>query len=72
MSFLKPAILFVPNFSLLDIVISKRSGAPSSTYFKYNSLDPWTELNSVAVVRKRIIPTERPPLVDEVSANLCG
>jgi hypothetical protein len=27
---------------------------------------------SVAVVRKRIIPTERPPLVGEVSANLCG
>jgi hypothetical protein len=31
-----------------------------------------TKLNSVAVVRKRTIPTERPPLVDEVSANLCG
>jgi hypothetical protein len=28
--------------------------------------------NSVAVVRKRTIPTERPPLVGEVSANLCG
>jgi hypothetical protein len=26
-------------------------------------------LNSVASVRKRIIPTERPPLVGEVSAN---
>jgi hypothetical protein len=31
-----------------------------------------TKLNSVAVVRKRTIPTERPPLVGEVSANLCG
>jgi hypothetical protein len=30
------------------------------------------KINSVAVVRKRTIPTERPPLVDEVSANLCG
>jgi hypothetical protein len=30
------------------------------------------ELNSVAVVRKRTIPTDRPPLVGEVSANLCG
>jgi hypothetical protein len=30
------------------------------------------KLNSVAVVRKRTIPTERPPLVGEVSANLCG
>jgi hypothetical protein len=27
-------------------------------------------LNSVAVVRKRIIPTKRLPLVGEVSANL--
>jgi hypothetical protein len=31
-----------------------------------------TKLNSVALVRKRTIPTERPPLVGEVSANLCG
>jgi hypothetical protein len=30
------------------------------------------KVNSVAVVRKRTIPTERPPLVGEVSANLCG
>jgi hypothetical protein len=30
------------------------------------------KLNSVAVVRKRTISTERPPLVGEVSANLCG
>jgi hypothetical protein len=29
-------------------------------------------LNSVAWVRERTIPTERPPLVSEVSANLCG
>jgi hypothetical protein len=31
---------------------------------------PKTKLNSVALVRKRTIPTERPSLV-EVSANLC-
>jgi hypothetical protein len=30
------------------------------------------KLNSVAVVRKRTIPTERPLLVGEFSANLCG
>jgi hypothetical protein len=29
-----------------------------------------TKLNSVAVVRKRTIPTERPQLVGEISANL--
>jgi hypothetical protein len=28
--------------------------------------------NSVALVRDRIIPTERRPLVGEVSANFCG
>jgi hypothetical protein len=30
------------------------------------------KLNSVALVRKRTIPTERPPLVGEVSDNFCG
>ena len=28
--------------------------------------------DSVALVRKRTIPTERPPPVGEVSANFCG
>jgi hypothetical protein len=28
--------------------------------------------NFMALVRKRTIPTERPPLVDEVAANFCG
>jgi hypothetical protein len=31
-----------------------------------------TRLNSVALVRKQTIPTERPPLVGEGSANFCG
>jgi hypothetical protein len=30
------------------------------------------KLNSLALVRERTIPTERPPLVGEVSANFCG
>jgi hypothetical protein len=30
------------------------------------------KLNSVALVRERTIPTERPPLVGEVSAYFCG
>jgi hypothetical protein len=30
------------------------------------------KLNSVAIVRKRTIPTERPPLVVEISTNICG
>jgi len=33
---------------------------------------PITKLNSVALVRTRTIPTERPPPVGEVSANFCG
>jgi hypothetical protein len=28
--------------------------------------------NSVALVRERTVPTERPPLVGEVSAKFCG
>jgi len=31
-----------------------------------------TPKNSVALVRKRTIPTERPSPVGEVSANFCG
>jgi hypothetical protein len=30
------------------------------------------KLNSVALIRERTMPTERPPLVFEVSANFCG
>jgi len=33
---------------------------------------PTSKLNSVALVRMRTIPTERPPPVGEVSANFCG
>jgi hypothetical protein len=32
----------------------------------------WTRKNSVAWVRERIIPTERPPLVGEVNVNFRG
>ena len=32
----------------------------------------FTKLNTVALVRERTIPTERPPPVGEVSANSCG
>jgi hypothetical protein len=31
-----------------------------------------TKLTPWPLVRKRIIPTERPPLVGEVSDNFCG
>jgi hypothetical protein len=37
---------------------------------KYVQNSKFGKLNSVAVVQKRTIPTGRPPLVGEVSANL--
>ena len=37
-----------------------------------NHITTCTKLNSVALVRERTIPTERPPPVGEVSANFCG
>jgi len=38
----------------------------------YTKLNLLAKLNSVALVRTRTIPTERPPPVGEVSANFCG
>jgi hypothetical protein len=41
--------------------------------FRPSSLMPdGKKKNSVALVRKRTIPTERPSIVGEVSANFCG
>jgi hypothetical protein len=37
-----------------------------------NNLGENSKLNSMALVRERTIPTERPPPVGEVSANFCG
>ena len=40
---------------------------------RYNTITLFrTKLNSVALVRERTIPTDRPPPVGEVSANFCG
>jgi hypothetical protein len=35
-------------------------------------MEQTNKTNSVALVRKQTIPTERPPLFGEVSANFCG
>jgi hypothetical protein len=40
-----------------------------------NTTDGWEisrVTNSISLVRERTIPTERPPLVGDVSANFCG
>jgi hypothetical protein len=43
-----------------DILVDRRRHSNVHIYY------------SVALVRERTIPTERPPLVGEVSANFCG
>jgi hypothetical protein len=42
-----------------------------SCLFAFNKGVAKKKLNPVALVRKRTIPTERPLLVGEVSANFC-
>jgi len=42
------------------------------TLLTLRRLMPYIYINSVALVRERTIPTERPPPVGEVSANFCG
>jgi hypothetical protein len=49
---------------------------PYSSLISASQIDWWwgilvAKLNSVASVRERTIPTERPPLVSEVNANFC-
>jgi hypothetical protein len=51
-------------------------------FLLFQNIDRWFQIkshymnmnkkHSVALVRKRTIPTELPPLVGEVSANFCG
>jgi len=49
------------------------TGSESSGCKQIVTYCAWTEhKNSVALVRKRTIPTERSPPVGEVSANFCG
>jgi hypothetical protein len=40
--------------------------------FVFSNVSLKLKINSVALVRKRTIPAERPLLVGEVSANFCG
>ena len=44
----------------------------NGTVVQRGSFTSKTKLNSVALVRERTIPTERPPPVGKVSANFCG
>jgi hypothetical protein len=47
--------------------------AASSIVIKFwISKQTQTKTNSVALVCKQTLPTERPPLVSEISADFCG
>ena len=57
------------EFSIQRRVFSK---SMSKYILKLKIWVPYKLTNSVALVRERTIPTERPPPVGEVSANFCG
>jgi hypothetical protein len=58
-----------PTYYVIDfLAISFPLAFPPISYMHYISLNNI----SVALVRKRTIPIERPPHVGEVSANICG
>jgi hypothetical protein len=66
-------------FHLLDRIRNRNISDPVNKFtdwerfqsLAYELISP-KKLNSVTLVRKRTIPTERPPHVGEVSANFCG
>jgi hypothetical protein len=62
----------VQSHSYVDSFRNETSGLMSKTSLSQSESHAKLKVNSVALVLKRIIPTERPSLVGEVSANLCG
>jgi hypothetical protein len=59
----------------MGLFIRQQTKSESAECLLRNKMTQEPELditNSVALVRERTIPTERPPLVGEVSANVCG
>jgi hypothetical protein len=55
-----------------DVSDTEISDVRGGLFFSIFITKTLKKLNTVAVVRKRTISTVRPPLVGEVSANLCG
>ena len=79
----KELTLFLPSLFIIDASTTKRmaiiigpTGSRCSTTLADDNLENLIQAtstpNSVALVRERTIPTERPPPVGEVSANFCG
>jgi len=52
--------------------VSQKMATEEKKWKRTNEVTKKTKLNSVALVRERTISTERPPPVDEVSANFFG
>jgi hypothetical protein len=52
------------------LTLQTHSFAPEESAHHYDTVQLAVKEKSVALVRKRTIPTERPSLVDEVSANI--
>jgi hypothetical protein len=70
---------FFKAFSRIWKLFSRLEHAHQNTFFWIttthlvgSAFGTYTLKNSVALVRERTIPTERPPPVGEVSANFCG
>jgi hypothetical protein len=61
-------VFFEPKSTALSTSRPKTQTSFIRVIYKLNK----KKLDSVALVRKRTTPTERPLLVGEVSANLCG
>ena len=64
-----------PRCRLMVNFTPPRRMTPEETALSIHSVGDWAGPKpafSVALVRERTIPTERPPPVGEVSANFCG
>ena len=65
--------IYEPRYRVLTIFLIRRTSTLILAFRLFIALKLSFSLSlSVALVRTRTIPTERPPLVGEVSANFCG
>jgi hypothetical protein len=53
------------------MVVTKKRGGLIPLHYNH-AMNKTKKLNSVVLVRERTILAERPPIVSEVNANLCG
>jgi len=65
-------MIFVTDLKKMIYGVSIKFFPDYKLLLQENYVEYKTKLNSVALVRERTVPTERPPPVGEVSANFCG